>query len=849
MFPAEDSTQSNGEPDHQLWLQILKDLSAAESNSMSLVLMGAIAVMKEPLSLDTFLSIYQDEHLDNSAAEKIIEDMRPLLRDYDPAKEHYMIQLRDDAVREYLTQQAPDQYRLNVEAHTTRLVRQLLVILKRELNPSNIPTLGFTQPTWTIFDVPKIPPLAKDAISESLWYSCTRIVDHLLEMAYETMQEPLKTDVCDLVHTYPQQLLEITASLGKVVDLPSLTKHLGVNPGSPKAIDARPSVDLVGLARTMHAMAECLEESLRTSEAIHLIQEAIILRTHLTEGNPSPEANQAKADLVTSIRVCALCLESFERFDESILLMEKGVEHARDLVAHDSGSNEYQSLLATSLRRLAYSLGEKGEDERALKHLEEAVEIHSEVASSAEPGNFHHEQELATSLRWKAKIQRTSKRFEDAISTIQKCIGSYRRCISSNQSIVLDAANACMALAWLLDETGRYEESLEAREEGIAMLYRLSSEDSSYREDYARALHTLVVWFEKHNQTSQATWAQIGLVQVHRELAEGNPPIFEPVLAHSLHRLGSYYGVLGQFIASIPPYEEAALIRRRLAAEDPSSSDGSYIDFTLNNLAFSYARCERYAEAISTIEEAISIRRKRVQGPNSTSQDKNYLTLALQSLAGYLASCDRIPESLKVFEEVVSLRRELTSKNSEIGTKFEFEVSLAGCLDNYSWALGRTQCVEKGIEVGHEAISIQRRILSAMDSDSDSGPGLRNTLRLESELAGSLCHLADNLSAIMRYEDAVAASGEAIELNRKAISSAPSTSEMSDAGFAYRLLRHAWYLAQMTRFGDALSTISEALDAFRKLELLNPDFGPDIYSCRLFKALCIHVIRKRVKSS
>ena len=100
-------------------------------------------------------------------------------------------------------------------------------------------------------------------------------------------------------------------------------------------------------------------------------------------------------------------------------------------------------------------------------------------------------------------------------------------------------------------------------------------------------------------------------VRLRRQLAQADPEGQAASLAQALHNLGLHLGALGRPAEALVAYDEAVMLRRRLATRasfEQSEVAEAQLARSLHGLALQLARLGRHGEAIAALDETISIR-------------------------------------------------------------------------------------------------------------------------------------------------------------------------------------------------------------------------------------------------
>ncbi|GLW27896.1 tetratricopeptide repeat protein [Actinoplanes regularis] len=192
----------------------------------------------------------------------------------------------------------------------------------------------------------------------------------------------------------------------------------------------------------------------------------------------------------------------------------------------------------------------------------------------------------------------------------------------------------------------------------IAELHRRAGREA----ELATALNNLSVRLGDLGSNGPALAAIEEAVLIHRRLAGQQPETFEADLARSLSNLCVRLGELGQLEPGLTAGEEATELYRRLDDREP----GTFLPdlaMALRNLALCLGALERFPQALAAIEESVLLyQRLAEERPDEFLPD---LAVSLSILGINLGSLDRDEESLHVAEQAVLIRRRLTAQRPD----------------------------------------------------------------------------------------------------------------------------------------------------------------------------------------
>ncbi|MET8072406.1 tetratricopeptide repeat protein, partial [Streptomyces sp. NPDC005271] len=112
-----------------------------------------------------------------------------------------------------------------------------------------------------------------------------------------------------------------------------------------------------------------------------------------------------------------------------------------------------------------------------------------------------------------------------------------------------------------------------------------------------------------HNLAETAAHLAQRLTDHYRALASTDPDAFLPNLAMSLNNLSGRLGDLGRREDALTAIEEAVTVRRELAAARPDAFLPN-LATSLNNLSIRLGELGRHEDALTAIEEAVTVRRE-----------------------------------------------------------------------------------------------------------------------------------------------------------------------------------------------------------------------------------------------
>ena len=245
----------------------------------------------------------------------------------------------------------------------------------------------------------------------------------------------------------------------------------------------------------------------------------------------------------------------------------------------------------------------------------------------------------------------------------------------------------------------------------------------------------------------------------------------------------------------------------RAGTGDGEPDAASRLAGSLNNLSLRLADLGRREEALTAIEEAVTICRELAAArPDAFRPD---LAGSLTNLSTGWADLGRREDALTAIQEAVTIYRELAAARPDA-----FRPDLAGSLNNLSIRLVDLGRREDALAAIQEAVTICRELAAARPD------------AFRPDLARSLNNLSVLLADLGRREEALAAIQEAVTISRELAAARPDAFRPDLARSLNNLSNR---LDDLGRLEEALAAIQEATDIYRELAAARPDtFRPDL---------------------
>ncbi|MGV9865702.1 tetratricopeptide repeat protein [Rhodococcus koreensis] len=557
-------------------------------------------------------------------------------------------------------------------------------------------------------------------------------------------------------------------------------------------------------AQTRDRLGGQLREVFTTGETGATLAEiALEVATETAEPRPLIDAVAAVSDTFTDAQLEHLARQ-FPRYSLALADLAASVTTALvDRLRHTARNTDHPDTflpdLAWALNNQSLRLADLGRREDALTAIDEAVQIHRELAE-ARPDAFRPGLALALTHQslWLADLGRR----EDALTAIDEAVQIHRelaeaRPDASRPGLALALTHRSGALAGL----GRREDALTAIDEAVQIHRELAeARPDASQPDLAMALHNQSNALAGLGRREDALTAIDEAVLVYRELAEARPDASRPALAGALTNQSLWLGELGRREDALTAIDEAVQIHRELAEARPDAFRPA-LALALTNQSVGLVRLGRREDALTAIDEAIQIHRELAEArPDASRPD---LAMALTNQSGALAELGRREDALTAGDEAVQIHRELAEARPDA-----FRPGLALALTNWSLGLAGLGRREDALTAIDEAVQIHRELAEARPDAS------------RPDLAMALTNQSLGLAGLGRREDALTAGDEAVQIYRELAEARPDAFRPALAG---ALHNQSLWLGELGRREDALTAIDEAITIYRELAEARPD--------------------------
>ncbi|TFK23076.1 hypothetical protein FA15DRAFT_670918 [Coprinopsis marcescibilis] len=567
------------------------------------IVVGALVTLMAPLSPTALASLYAPEGVSISDISRLCVILRPLLHHYDSKDNTQPLRLLHLSVQQYLTERAPSPYRIDCSSHHVKLSKHTLLTIKKDLNPQNVPILGYSISSDAEDSLSpessgtKVPELSKQSMPEHIWYASRFFDDHLLESPADQMDKSHVQLIHDLLLN-PRPILEVTASMGFVVDLGSIRDWVTKLSFSAPPLPMR-------AAQSLYGVANCLQAVWRSREAWSTSKEAIVICRTFVDKDPDL---YVRSRLVLSMCIMSQALLYLwpPQFETSLEISREGLDIVRMLIQENP--TRFQHILVRLLISHASSLRGLHRIDEALQTSLEAVDVCRKFASTDQRRYAPH---LADALQNLGFELRTAMRYEETLPVSREEIALRRQILADDTT---GSSRIINDLAWSLTKYGAYltvaghkEEALVPLKEATELYRQLAA--TSFKE-HGRHLSSSLAKYacnlsacQKYEEATVVTSEAIELLrQGHGDDA------WDPLLLTPLWTCASSLTKLERNEEAISPAMEGLAISRNLF--EYNSGYQFAVAWSLNILTFAYNACKQYNEAAPLGKEAVELYRE-----------------------------------------------------------------------------------------------------------------------------------------------------------------------------------------------------------------------------------------------
>ncbi|TFK22210.1 hypothetical protein FA15DRAFT_706549 [Coprinopsis marcescibilis] len=500
-----------------------------------------------------------------------------------------------------------------------------------------------------------------------------------------------------------------------------------------------------------------------------------------------------------------LCLDKASRVEEALPIAEATVELCRELDSDNVGVSK-KIRLCMALRRLGSCLVFLSRSDEGLPVIEEALSMarqlhqaHSEIVLPL----------LGLVLRTHGEILHCLGRHDESLEFDLESVEIFRQLSTSNPDLwEFDFSTSLNNLSLRFEACDRRDDAICVVSEGIAVLRRLVEAGGPLAEELeyelALSLYNHCVYLEGTGMHEDAVVPGQESFAICRRMAPNAPDTCGPLLTAVLPLLAQCVMNCGRYKDALPLVVEAVAHYKKLAADDPTDP----IESTLSDILMDHSRCltELGVFIDKPGREAIqTFRRLAAKNPDSHLPD---LAAALQHLAASYTTFECASDAVLLDQEAVEIYRGLAEKDP---AKYESELfhALNDCAINLARKPGQEAAA---VDMAQEAVVMIRRLVDVSGTTMDN-------------LANALDTLASCLNSCGRYEGAIAASLEGLEICSR-LEEDPESSLDEDL---VPQLHHSYgeALSGIDRKREGAPHLQEAVAGYQQFLLKNPH-RPDV---------------------
>lgn len=314
-----------------------------------------------------------------------------------------------------------------------------------------------------------------------------------------------------------------------------------------------------------------------------------------------------------------------------------------------------RAALAESLRRLSDRMADIGMLRLAYERADEAVRIYQDLVDDESDEYFPR---LAGALASLSRRLDESDRFEESLECAEKATSIVRRMVEVGFSEPSELAVSLGRQARALARIGFEAESLVPAKEALDIYERLAIIDApTFRPILAEALFEYCNLLDDSGEHELAVELSMRALEILSDLAENEPDVYLPTLAHLYHDLAVMQNRANLWSDATTSAEEAVRLYRQLAVDNHLIR--GLLALSIGNLSNYHFFAENNDLALALAAERVAILRN--MGGASKGGVFASLAEALMLLASRLLDSKRPNEALIVAEEAVEVLDFLTN--------------------------------------------------------------------------------------------------------------------------------------------------------------------------------------------
>ncbi|MFD4668351.1 tetratricopeptide repeat protein [Lentzea sp. NPDC058450] len=360
------------------------------------------------------------------------------------------------------------------------------------------------------------------------------------------------------------------------------------------------------------------------------------------------------------------------------------------------------------------------------------------------------------------------------------------------------------AADWVLRSLG----PSTSRAVDVVHLSQRLAEDTALRPDaydveilrHAQVLTYLSIRLAGIGQREQAVAPARRAVELHQQLADGNPEVHLPDLARSFHNFAIRLGAVGRHEPALIPARRAVEIWKQLAATDPGTYTLRHAE-SLGNLASRLGNLGQHEQALTFARHAVEMQERLAEAAPDVHLP--HLATSLTNLASHLAEMGHREQALVPAERAVTMVERLAEVNPD-----SYLPDLAMALNNLSNRLAAAGRSEQALVAVERATEIRERLTDA------------NAAAWLPDLAVALNNLAVRRAEAGQPEESLVSARRAVEILEQLAEASP---DAYVPDLARSLSNLGVQLQEAGNREEALVPTLRAVHLIQKLADANPD--------------------------
>ena len=258
------------------------------------------------------------------------------------------------------------------------------------------------------------------------------------------------------------------------------------------------------------------------------------------------------------------------------------------------------------------------------------------------------------------------------------------------------------AKTWMstYSEANRFDEACKCYEQAITL-----TRESLTEENLAERLHEYGKFLQENNQFHRIEEYYQEALVIRERLAKAHPEAYEADAATTLNNLALLYADTQRFDKAEAYYLRALEIYERLAKAHPEAYEAD-VAMTLNNLASLYSDTQRFDKAEAYYLRALEIQERLAK--THPEAYESYVATILNNLALLYADTQRFDKAEAYYMRALEIRERLAKAHPEA-----HEAKVAITLNNLAVLYDNMQCFDKAEAYYLRALEIYERLAKA----------------------------------------------------------------------------------------------------------------------------------------